>query len=92
MIKIFEFGQVSNEEIFARNNPTGDVSLIVKDIIENVITNGDDALKEYSLKFDGASLDNLEVTKEEIDEAFNIVEPEFIRILKDAAENIREFI
>ena len=91
MIKIFEFGQVSNEEIFARNNPTGDVSLIVKDIIENVITNGDDALKEYSLKFDGASLDNLEVTKEEIDEAFNIVEPEFIRILKDAAENIREF-
>ena len=91
MIKIYEYGQVSNEEIFARNNPTGDVSLIVKDIIANVIENGDDALKEYSLKFDGASLDNLEVTKEEIDEAFNIVEPEFIRILKDAAENIREF-
>ena len=91
MIKIYEYGQVSNEEIFARNNPTGDVSLIVKDIIDNVIKNGDNALKEYSLKFDGASLDNLEVTKEEIDEAFNIVEPEFIRILKDAAENIREF-
>ena len=91
MIKIYEYGQVSNEEIFARNNPTGDVSLIVKDIIANVIANGDTALKEYSLKFDGASLDNLEVTKEEIDEAFNIVEPEFIRILQDAAENIREF-
>ncbi len=91
MIKIFEYGQVTNEEIFARNNPTGDVSLIVKDIIENVIKNGDTALKEYSLKFDGASLDNLEVTKEEIDEAFNIVEPEFIRILNDAAANIREF-
>ncbi len=91
MIKIFEYGQVTNEEIFARNNPTGDVSSIVKEIIENVIKNGDDALKEYSLKFDGASLDNLEVTNEEIEEAFNMVEPEFIRILKDAAENIREF-
>lgn len=91
MIKIYEYGQVSNEEIFARNNPTADVSSIVKEIITNVIKNGDEALKEYSLKFDGASLDSLEVTKEEIDEAFNIVEPEFIRILKDAAENIREF-
>ncbi len=91
MIKIYKYGEVSNSEIFARNNPTGDVSSIVKDIIENVKTNGDKALKEYSLRFDGAELDSLEVTNEEIEEAFNSVEPEFIRILKDAAENIREF-
>ena len=35
MIKIFEYGQVTNEEIFARNNPTADVSSIVKEIIDN---------------------------------------------------------
>ena len=91
MIKIFKYGTVSNDEIFARNNPTGDVSDIVKGIIENVKINGDKALKEYAQKFDGATLENIEVSEEEIDEAFNIVEPEFIRILKDAAENIREF-
>ncbi len=91
MIKIYKYGEVSNDEIFARSNPTGDVSEIVKDIIENVKQNGDKALKEYSLRFDGAELTNIEVTKEEIDEAFGLVEPEFIRILNDAAENIREF-
>ncbi len=91
MIKIYKYGEVSNSEIFARNNPTGDVSGIVKDIIENVKQNGDKALKEYSLRFDGAVLQELEVTKEEIEEAFTLVEPEFIRILNEAAENIREF-
>ena len=91
MIKIFKYGEVSNDEIFARNNPTGDVSSIVKDIIENVKANGDKALKEYSQKFDKAELTNIEVTEDEINEAFSIVEPEFIRILKDAAENIRKF-
>ncbi len=91
MIKIFKYGEVSNDEIFARNNPTGDVSSIVKDIIENVKVNGDKALKEYSQKFDKAELTNIEVTEDEINEAFSIVEPEFIRILKDAAENIRKF-
>lgn len=91
MIKIFKYGMVSNDEIFARNNPTGDVSDIVKDIIENVKINGDKALREYAKKFDGATLESIEVTEEEINEAFGIVEPEFIRILKDAAENIREF-
>jgi len=91
MIKIFKYGTVSNDEIFARNNPTGDVSDIVKDIIENVKNNGDKALKEYAQKFDGAELDSIEVSEEEINEAFNLVEPEFIRILKDAAENIKEF-
>ena len=40
---------------------------------------------------DKAKLSSLEVTKEEIDEAFSAVEPEFIEILKQAAENIRAF-
>ena len=91
MIKIFKYGEVKNEEIFARGTAATDVSDVVSDIIENVKKNGDKALFEYSAKFDKAELSALEVTKEEIDEAFGSVEPEFIEIIKEAAENIRAF-
>lgn len=91
MIKIMKYGEVSPEEIFARGTAATDVSGIVRDIIDNVKANGDKALYEYCEKFDKAKLSSLEVTNEEIDEAFAAVEPQFIEILKQAAENIRTF-
>ena len=91
MIKIMKYGEVSADEIFARGKTSFDVGDIVTDIIENVKQNGDKALFEYCEKFDKAKLNSLEVTAEEIDEAFNAVEPRFIDILEKAAENIREF-
>lgn len=91
MIKIMKYGEVSPEEIFARGTADTDVSGIVRDIIDNVKANGDKALYEYCEKFDKAKLSSLEVTNEEIDEAFSMVEPQFIEILKQAAENIRAF-
>ena len=91
MIKIMKYGEVTADEIFERKESEIDVSGIVCAIIENVKTNGDKALFEYCEKFDKASLDSLEVTKEEIDEAFASVEPEFIDIIKEAAANIYEF-
>lgn len=91
MIKILKYGEVAAEDIFARAVPEVDVADIVKDIIENVKTNGDKALFEYCKKFDKAELSSLLVTKEEIDEALNSVEPEFLEILKKAVENIRKF-
>ncbi len=91
MIKIYNYGEVPNSEIFARENISQNVEGVVADIIANVIRNGDSALYGYALKFDGAELDSLEVTPAEIDEAINAVEPEFICILEEAAENIRSF-
>ena len=91
MIKIMKYGDVPAEEIFARGTAAADVSGIVSDIIEDVKKRGDEALLYYCEKFDKAKLTSLEVTAEEIDEAFSLVEPEFIEILKKAAENIREF-
>ena len=91
MIKIMKYGDVPAEEIFARGTAATDVSGIVSDIIEDVKKRGDQALLYYCEKFDKAKLSSLEVTAEEIDEAFSLVEPEFIEILKKAAENIREF-
>lgn len=91
MIKIYNYGEVPNSEIFARENISQNVEGVVADIIANVIRNGDSALYGYALKFDGAELDSLEVTPAEIDEAISAVEPEFIGILEEAAENIRSF-
>ncbi len=91
MIKIMKYGEISKDEIFARQEQKIDVTAIVTDIISNVRTNGDKAVFEYNLKFDGADLDTLEVTEAEIQEAFEAVEPKFLDILRNAAENIRNF-
>lgn len=91
MIKIMKYGQVPNSEIFARVTPTVDVAGIVADILADVRKNGDKAVLAYCAKFDKAELTSLEVSKEEIQEALNLVEPEFLEILREAAANIRAF-
>lgn len=91
MIPILKVGQVPNSEIFARVTPEADVAAIVADIIADVRENGDTAVKAYCAKFDKAELTSLEVTPEEIQAAVSQVEPEFLDILREAAENIRSF-
>lgn len=91
MIKILKFGEVSANDIFARTEPEINVEAVVSEIIENVKKKGDKALYEYCEKFDKAKLDSLTVSEEEINEAVNSVEPEFLEILKSAAENIRDY-
>jgi len=91
MIKILKYGEVENKDIFSRVVPEFDVEKIVTDIISDVRENGDEALFRYCEKFDKAKLSSLLVTKEEIDEAIGLVEPEFLEILKKAAANIRKF-
>ena len=91
MIKIMKYGEVDNKDIFARGTAATSVEDIVTGIIENVKTNGDKALYEYCEKFDKAKLSSLEVSAEEIEEAFNTVEPKFVEIIRAAAENVREF-
>ena len=90
MIKIYE-GGLKAEDIFDRTEEKNTVGEIVADIIADVRKNGDAALKAYSEKFDGAKLDSLEVSAEEIDAAFAALEPEFVAIIEEAAANIREF-
>lgn len=91
MIKIYKYGEVSNSEIFSRENIASNVEGVVSEIIANVILNKDKALYEYSAKFDKAELTSLEVSEAEIDEAFASVDNEFVEIIKEAAENIRNF-
>ena len=91
MIKMMKYGEVPSSEIFARGNAETDVSDIVADILAEVRQKGDAALLAYAKQFDKADLQALEVSEAEIDAAFQKVEPAFIAVLQQAAENIRAF-
>ena len=91
MIKILKYGEVKNEEIFARAVPAVNVESVVTDIIKTVRAQGDRALFAYTEKFDGAKLSSLTVSAEETEEALSLVEPKFIGVLERAAANIRKF-
>lgn len=91
MIQIYNYGEVPNSEIFARGNIAAGVEEVVSGILATVAEQGDKALYAYAKQFDHADLTSLEVSQEEIDEAFASVEPEFLEILREAAANIRAF-
>ena len=91
MIRIYPYGQVPDEEIFARVQDDRDVSGIVADIIARVRAQGDKALAAYAEQFDGAAPERLEVTEAELDAAVAALDPEFVEILRQAAANIEAF-
>ena len=90
MIKILDYSKLK-EDIFKREETNFNVEDIVKDILADVSKNGDKALIYYAEKFDKCKLNNLLVTEEEFEEAFSLVDDEFVNILKKASENIKEF-
>ncbi len=91
MIRILPYNQTNIQEVFARVAPETDVKGIVKQIVANVVKNGDKALYEYSEQFDRVKLQALEVTEQELLEAERLVPDELLGILKKAAENVRKF-
>ena len=91
MISIYNYGEKTEDEIFARTESKANVAEIVAEIIADVAKRGDEAVKYYCKKFDGAVLDSLLVTDEEIQEAVAEVDEKFLSILKTAAKNIRAF-
>ena len=91
MIRIIDYKNIDKSEILERKENIFNVADAVTDIIKAVRAKGDEALFEFCQRFDKVSLSSLEVTAAEIDEAFSLVEPEFIEILKEAKENIYAF-
>lgn len=67
------------------------VTLTVNEILENVKQNGDKAVLEYTVKFDGKAPEKAEISKDEIDELIKDCDEFFVSSLKDAAQNIRDF-
>ena len=96
MINIIKADGKNEVEFLAKieersRNTNNDVTAVVTEIINNVRENGDKAVKEYTIKFDGKAPENFEVSKDEIMSAVAECEPEFIVTLKKAADNIRDF-
>ncbi len=63
----------------------------VSDIIDQVCTRGDEALKEYNLKFDQCSRDSLRVSPEEIRDAYSQLDSQELDDMKTALGNIQAF-
>jgi len=91
MIRIFSLKDTPAEDIFARTESAVDVSAVVRDIIADVRTSGDEALFRYSAKFDKNDLKALAVSEEEWKEGLGAVDPELKRVMERAAVNIRAF-
>ena len=72
-------------------NDTTELKESVAGIIEKVRTQGDEALREFCLKFDGVNLNKLKVSTSEIDEADDIVSHQLKRAISVAAKNIAKF-
>lgn len=68
-----------------------DIRKAVEAILADIEQRGDAAVREYTKRFDGVDLDSFLVSPEEIDTAVDIVGPDFMAILEEAAANIRAY-
>ena len=92
MIKPIKFSQdIVNDMLRRTAREAASVDDAVRDIINNVMSDGDAALFEYSRKFDGVTLSSFKVSEEEFAEAERLVGEDYRAILKRSAENIAAF-
>lgn len=92
MIRQYRLCEIPVEEILCRDiREEKNVDAVVDEIIKNVRERGDAALREYAEKFDGATLESLEVTQKEIESAYTAMDQAYLDTLHLAKENIERF-
>ena len=92
MIPILKLKDLTDEQILNRDiQAEENVSAAVDAVIANVRQNGDAALLEYTEKFDGVTLEGLQVSDEEIACAILQTSPELVDTIRTAAANIEAF-
>ena len=94
ILKLTKETQNILENLLKRSpNSYGEFESRVNDIIQNVREKRDEAIFEYTLKFDGATIDqdNICVTEEEIKEAYEQVDPKLLDVIRKALVNIRDY-
>lgn len=80
------------EQLKARSASNGKkVDAAVAEILQAVKTQGDKAVLDYTMRFDGAVPNPIEVTHEQMEELKKSCDPDFLKALHDAAENIKDF-
>ena len=91
-MEILKYDKKTVNDLIKRSQADiNDVLVIVNDILADVKENKDAAIKKYTAKFDGAELNDLKVTDEEIKEAYNSLDDKLIDALKSASKNIEKF-
>jgi len=92
MIPILKLEELTEEQILNRDiRAEENVSAAVDAVIDNVRKNGDAALLEYTERFDGVKLEELQVSDEEIVRAVMQASPDLVETLRQAAANIEAF-
>ncbi|EKY25097.1 histidinol dehydrogenase [Clostridium celatum] len=96
MIDVIEYSKYEKNNLLKileeRNNTkSNNIEDKVRNIIETVKDYGDRALINFTKQFDNIMLEDLRVTEDEIEEAYNSVDKEFIDILKESKENIKAY-
>lgn len=84
---------ILNDLLKRSPNNYGQYETIVSDIIASVKENGDQTLFELTKKFDKCEIDasTIKVTEDEIKEAYELLDPKYIEVMKKALENIRSY-
>lgn len=85
-----EYKFIAELKLRCENNDR-DVTAVVSDILKNVKENGDKAVDEYTLKFDGSKVENPEISKEQLKEYAQLCDKELFNSLKKASKNIEDF-
>ena len=92
MMKLYRLEDLTPNQILNRDlRAEQDVEEVVDAIIADVRARGDAALRDYALRFDGARLEELEVSAQEMDQALADADPYFLDTLRMAAANIEAF-
>lgn len=80
-------------ELLKKRAQNSDKNVIptVSEIIENVRENGDKAVRDYTIKFDGKAPESSEIPTDELDSIISKCAPEYIETVKKAANNISDF-
>ncbi len=91
VIRIQRFEEMDLKELTKPRGSHHDVSSAVTEIIRNVRTRGDEALREYTARFDGVELQDFSVSEEEWEQGLRLVEPRFLDVLETAAARIRRY-
>lgn len=92
MIPIYEADRLEDLPLFDRSpQAEEDVGAAVDAILADVRTRGDEALREYTRRFNGVALTSFEVAKAEMEAAWEAVDGNFRETLRQAADNIRHF-
>ncbi|MDD3043387.1 MAG: histidinol dehydrogenase [Methanosarcinaceae archaeon] len=89
--KLSDVSKAEMQKLLCREAGLTDVGGTVAAVLSDVRAKGDEALREYTKKFDRVELDNFEVSEEEIEKAVQGIDVKLLEHLEKAASNIRAF-